>query len=386
MVEFQMILRRRYVAPLILLSAAVGCSGEGDSPIGSSGGSTAMTSSGGTGDFASGGSAATGGSGSSVTTGGTASGGGTGGGGAADTGGASTGGGSADTGGSESTGGSDPGPTCDPSGDNKTVLNNEDHTVYQATGFENGTVDPFVICTTRSPSYGRGTEFMGRNVLEFQWTETGSTARVDKGAEACGGPRFHKEGWYGFQFYLPDPGFPKDKFQGIAQIFGLGGCSSWVSKLDVKDNSLLFSRRGHCGTAVDTVIAEDIERNKWHSVIIHFIASHAEQGLTEVWFDEDVCNQAEPTYRATDINYGFGDADPDGWDTATDSLKRQAIDPNSQGGFREFGTNEIEFKIGMYNFDNTNYTPGESRTLYYDNVSMLADEGESGFIKVNPAF
>ena len=52
----------------------------------------------------------------------------------------------------------------------------------------------------------------------------------------------------------------------------------------------------------------------------------------------------------------------------------------------QYGPNEIEFKIGMYNFDSDNYTPGETRTIYYDNVSMLADEGEAGFMRVNPAF
>jgi|GEM_PF-6271491 len=374
--------RTNTLVSLTLLSCVFACSeaSEGDSESDSSGGSTGSTSAGGTDGSAMGELTSPGGTGAGAS-GGTSS--------AASGGGSATGGDTA-TGGGDGTGGTSSAGICDPSGDTLVEFNNDDHTVYQATAFENGTVDPFVVCTTRSPSYGRGTEFDGRNVLQFYWEENGSTARVDKGAEACGGPRFHKEGWYGFQFYLPSPGFPMDKHQGIAQIFSLGGCNSWSSLLDVDGNNLTVTHRGGCGGSETEEIVTDIERNKWYSVVLHFIASRENNGLFEVWVGDEagdsICDQASPAYRAENINFGIGGYDDqDGWED-DDTLTRFEIDDSSQGGFREFNTNEIEFKIGMYNFDDSGWDSGETRTLYYDNVSMLADAGEEGFMRVNPAF
>jgi hypothetical protein len=36
------------------------------------------------------------------------------------------------------------------------------------------------------------------------------------------------------------------------------------------------------------------------------------------------------------------------------------------------------------NFDDGNYTPGETRTLYYDNVSQLIGTPANAFATVNP--
>jgi hypothetical protein len=38
----------------------------------------------------------------------------------------------------------------------------------------------------------------------------------------------------------------------------------------------------------------------------------------------------------------------------------------------------------MYNFDDTNYTAGESRTIYFDNVSQLLGNASGASSVVNP--
>jgi hypothetical protein len=46
--------------------------------------------------------------------------------------------------------------------------------------------------------------------------------------------------------------------------------------------------------------------------------------------------------------------------------------------------NNIALKFGMYNFDDANYTAGETRTIYYDNVSQLVGNPPNAWAVVNP--
>ncbi|MDP9035284.1 MAG: polysaccharide lyase [Myxococcota bacterium] len=237
----------------------------------------------------------------------------------------------------------------------------------KASSFTDGTVSPFSICTTELPNFGRNTTLNGDPSIELFWTQAGyNGTRLRRGAEACSSLNFMKEGWYGFQFFLPTPGFPTDKSQGIGQIFAHGGCSSWAAMLHVTNNSLTMSHRGTCTpTGVpEQLITANIPRNTWNPIIIHFVASHQQAGTLEVWFGDAVCRGSTPTFRLTGIDFGFGT-----WVGDT---------------FVDMPNNGIGLKFGMYNFDDGNYTAGETRTIYYDKVSQLVGNPSNAYAIVNP--
>lgn len=239
-------------------------------------------------------------------------------------------------------------------------------TLY-ASGFESGTLAPYTVCTTKSPNFAKQALLQGQPSAQVYWQQEGyDMSRVLRGAEACSALAFYKEGWYGFDFYLPSPGFPDNKTLGIAQIFSLGGCSSWAGMLQMQNNELWFEHRGNCASPAQyrVRLATALPHNTWLPVVIHFVASHAGAGEIEIWYGKAVCNPASPTYRKTAIDFGFGD-----W--TGDSLT--AVD-----------SNQIGLKFGMYNFDDGNYTTGETRTIYYDNVSQLVGNPTGAFATVNP--
>jgi Polysaccharide lyase len=168
------------------------------------------------------------------------------------------------------------------------------------------------------------------------------------------------------QFYLPTPGFPLDKTLGIAQIFSLGGCSSWAAMLQVHNNELWIEHRGNCASPAEyqARLATNLPRNTWLPIVMHFVASHMGAGTLEIWFGDAVCSPSKPTYRKTGINFAFGD-----W--TGDSLTQA-------------DSNQIGLKFGMYNFEDGNYTTGETRTIYYDNVSHLVGNPANAFATVKP--
>jgi hypothetical protein len=47
-------------------------------------------------------------------------------------------------------------------------------------------------------------------------------------------------------------------------------------------------------------------------------------------------------------------------------------------------SNSIGLKFGMYNPDDANYTSGEPRTIFYDDVSQLDAASPTGWDMVNP--
>jgi hypothetical protein len=237
----------------------------------------------------------------------------------------------------------------------------------KATGFTNGTIAPYTICTTQNPNYGQPFTLDSAPAMKFFWTQVGyDGTRQDRGAEACSALAIYKEGWYGLKFYLPTPGFPSDKTQTIAQVFANGGCSSWAAMLEVRNNELWIVYRGNCVATpqYQVMLASDIPRNAWNPVVIHFITSNQNAGAIEIWYGDAVCTRDVPTHRNFGINFAFGT-----WtgDTLT-------ADP----------ANSIGLKFGMYNFDDANYTVGETRTIYYDQVSQLDGAPTNAWETVNP--
>lgn len=252
--------------------------------------------------------------------------------------------------------------------DGRKNLTTIDTPTLLASGFAAGTLAPYAVCTTESPNYVRAEPLDGEPAAKVYWQQAGyDGTRMKRGAEACSALAFYKEGWYGFEFYLPSPGFPADKTLGIAQIFALGGCSSWAAMLQVHGDELWVEHRGNCASPAEFQVrlASAIPRNTWLPVVLHFVASHASAGMLEIWYGDAVCTPASPTYRKTGINFGFG-----AW----------SGDELSQGA-----NNQLALKFGMYNFDDANYTTGEDRTVYYDNVSQLIGNPANAFATVTPA-
>jgi hypothetical protein len=235
---------------------------------------------------------------------------------------------------------------------------------HKETGFEDGTIAPYTICTTQNPNYGQPFTKDGQKCMKFYWTQVGfDGTRMDKGAEACSDLDIYKEGWFGFHFYLPATGYPNNKETGIAQIFAEHGCSSWAAMLIVRNNKLYLQHRSACVNPTEVLIANDIQRDAWKPVIIHFKASQQNAGLMEVWYAG--AGKGSPTYKATNINFAWGV-----W--SGDVLNSAVAD------------NMIKLKYGMYCYDSANYTTGESRVVYFDNVSQVNGNPTNAWETVHP--
>jgi len=217
----------------------------------------------------------------------------------------------------------------------------------QSSGFANGSLAPFTICTTVRPNLPVATTLNGQPCAQFSWHSSSYDGRrVTKGTELCSSLAIQKEGWFGFYIYLPDPGYPMDKEAAVAQCFANNSaCSSWAALLIMQNNDLRISHRYYCGEPTQATVYANFPRNRWVSVVMHFVVSHLHQGQFEIWVD------GASKYKATGINFGY-----DKWD-ANDSL----VPPNNIG-----------LKIGQYDYQNENYSLNEVRTSYFTNVTEVS--------------
>lgn len=236
--------------------------------------------------------------------------------------------------------------------------------------FENKTIAPFntEMCCGNSISVIRPSfpARSGSYAVELKWHQKNyQGTRSSRGVEATTSERGQKETWYGFSFYLPDNAFPRNKTMIIAQQI------AWHQQCQTDKTTVLYVKpdelgingySGNGSTLTDRVggaLTNNVPRNRWVDVVIHTIFSRSNKGLLEVWFDG--APQSQPTLKLENINIGTGC-----WsgDTLT---------------YGEYA------KFGIYAWDTKNYTVGESRTIYFDNVSYLTSANPSGFNLVNPA-
>jgi hypothetical protein len=236
--------------------------------------------------------------------------------------------------------------------------------------FENGAISPFKteVCCGNSISIVK-TPFPARSgsqAVELKWYQKNYQGnRITRGVEAITGEKGKKETWYGFSFYLPSNGFPRDKTLIIAQQ------NAWHQQCQTDKTTVLYVKpdelgiNGYWGYGFDLKgrvggpLTTNIPRDRWVDVVIHTIFSRSNQGLLEVWFDG--APQTQPTLKLENINIGTGC-----WSGDTLTYGQYA-------------------KFGIYAWDTKNYTVGESRTIYFDNVSYLTAASPTGFNLVNPA-
>lgn len=160
--------------------------------------------------------------------------------------------------------------------------------------------------------------------------------------------------------YLPSKGYPMNKRGGIFQLFsGNGSCTSWAGMLTVVNNSLMFSHRTGCVTPTEPTLVKDIPRDRWIPVIVHVVVSRQQQGQVELWFDG--ASKDKPTYSAKNINFGFGVWRDD------DTIEGR-----------------MHFTFGQYAWDESNYTPNETRVNYFDNIHIVNEGRDDGWEDVNP--
>ncbi len=226
--------------------------------------------------------------------------------------------------------------------------------------FDNGAMDVFFECTTKSPNYAR----VVNSRLKTYWVESGyDGGRVSKGAEAC--VEFsdfvsHKETWMGMKMNIAN-GHRNDTQSGVAQIFQFvdnANIFTWTGMLKYEYGDLRFVRRSGKNTSsmVDDVVVSNLARNQDHDIIIHYVLSGSNAGLVEIWVNGNL------EYGAYNINFGFG---------------------NFNSNDVQHDDTYVELKIGQYNYQNDEYVPGEERIIYYDNVTWY-NGGTEGYDVVNP--
>lgn len=246
-----------------------------------------------------------------------------------------------------------------------------DTATQKESGFSNHLLTPFIVDAgvTKAGNYVQAFTKNGEPAVKTYWEQASyDGTRSTRGAEVVASNlKIYSDGWYGFRFMIP-AGFPQDKELAIAQIFSRGGtqCSSWSTLLVVKNNSLLLRRRVANGcptTPVDQVVAQTITRDAWNSVVLRFKVSRSNAGELKLWYNNS--NESAPTVAATGLNYGSGDFTGDTLDPSVDN-------------------NYISLKFGQYDYDSANYTAGEYRVLYYDDVSMLNGNPAGAFTMVKP--
>lgn len=177
------------------------------------------------------------------------------------------------------------------------------HTAAQLTlaqsDFSSGdSIEPFVECTFRRPSYAA----VSNGELEVFFDEKDyDGTRMDRGIEICAETvPVTRELWHGFSILVPAE-YPQDKQSIISQHFCLGGCSSWCATLDIQGNSLQVDHRSSCSPTGNPskIIVDDIVRDEWHDVVINARFSNSEDGRYIVWWNGKVI------YSVENINLGF---------------------------------------------------------------------------------
>ncbi|MDB4673444.1 polysaccharide lyase [Verrucomicrobiales bacterium] len=236
---------------------------------------------------------------------------------------------------------------------------------HEESNFNDGSLEPFKVCTTRGGNYVR----IVNKRAKCQWDEAehrDRNTRSFRGAEFCAERAKGREQIFtGFRLYIPSAtanlSWPDDKDTIVWQNFMLGGCSSWGAVLHITDNDLWVYHRNFCTPDPTTKkIYSNLPRKTWINFQTHTKVSKNEKGFIHIRAD------GERLYLKTNINHGFGASWTNNNKLGSDSYQEQ--------------------KFGIYAFDTSNHTRNEVRTIYYDNCSVFRTGGsDTGWDKVDPS-
>jgi hypothetical protein len=241
-------------------------------------------------------------------------------------------------------------------------------------GFEDGTITPYFAEVSTgntaeviTPSFGARA---GSKVHHLVWKQanydgTRATRSTEGKSSEAAGLRITQEGWYGFSFYLP-ANFDLTKNQIIAQMHCWDNTLPTTDKtfaLSIWNGQLLAETFLGFGGAVqgsaEGVVQSVPTKGVWHDVVIYVKYAKNNTGIMRLWYDG--APQASPTVQLTGINFGNG-----AWVNDT-----QLLDGSYQ-------------KWGLYAWDAANHTVGETREIYFDEVSYNIGNPSNGFDLVKP--
>lgn len=247
-------------------------------------------------------------------------------------------------------------------------------------GFETSSMSPFNV----QSCCGNGVSVVdwgeqaraGSKVAKFEWwADNYRNNRTSRGIEATSEDhiRIKKEGWYGFSFWVNAEGdnkFRLDSDIGIAQALANGGTAtpsrpdcfvSWTWLLNARANGLHLSHRYGGGASTEVYLTDEIPTGRWVDMIFHMKWSQKNEGMIEVWVDEDCWGEkGEPTYAVYDIPFGL-----DCWED--DAL-----------------VSGTHLKFGMYCHDTGAYVDGEKRVIYFDQIAIIDGYPQDAWYLVQP--
>ncbi len=246
--------------------------------------------------------------------------------------------------------------------------------------FEDNTLTPFKqegvaaghTAVIETPSFGARNGTKAHKIVWYQSKYDGT--RPTRGVEghSAGNPRITSQGWYAFSFYLPSGQFPTDKNMIIGQVI------AWTSELPKTNKTIVVSTnadgsldlKAHYGLGQGDVVETGTIRlwgagqtaqnlNRWHDVIIYVKFSNNDTGTVKAWLNG--APEGQPTGVLDKIKVGNG-----AW-TSANLMKDGAY-----------------VKWGIYAWDEKAHTPGETRTIYFDEIDYLVGNPLGAFDTVKP--
>lgn len=198
---------------------------------------------------------------------------------------------------------------------------------------------------------------------------TRASKSVEGSSGGGGNPKITTEGWYGFSFYAPES-FPVPGKQMV-----LGQIHAWHGSLPNTNITITVGvepggklvLEGAYGTGdggktvtVYAALAPLLTKGGWHDLVLYCKFSRNHTGILRAWLDG--APESAPTASFTGINLGNG-----AWTGDTEM---------TQGAY---------LKWGPYCWDSTNYTTGESREIFYDEIAYEVGNTAGAFDRVKPS-
>lgn len=245
-----------------------------------------------------------------------------------------------------------------------------------AENFEDGSLSPFIVekVTGNISEIITPTSIAARSgskVHRIVWQEENYNGqRSGRSVEGTSYnlPRITGDGWYGFSFYAPESFPVPGKRMALGQIIcwhpSLPSTSATIGLIVNEVGEVILDGAYGIGdggreTTVFATLAPQLTKGVWHDVIIYCKFSRANTGILRAWYDGAPENA--PTAEYTGINLGNG-----GWIN------------------NELMTNGGYIKWGPYCWDYPNYTPGESREIFYDEITYQTGNPTGAFELVKP--
>ena len=125
--------------------------------------------------------------------------------------------------------------------------------------------------------------FRGKKSVRFEIREDQPLVKRGKRSEVSiikGLPS--REMWYSFAIYFPSDGFEEDNQREVLNQWYQN--ASPATSFRARHDRLLFESGAELDSR-ERIDMGPITKDTWHEVVFHFIHSHKDDGLAEVWYD-----------------------------------------------------------------------------------------------------